>query len=847
MSHENQSIQNQSQVPVLWQKIAFPFFKRWIWFCLVLGLGLGSLFGIEHLLRSVEQNLYQQARDLLGADLTLSAWHEFDPQWTEKQIAELNQKGFQESKTLELASMAKSDHSAPFLVSLKAVDQNYPLRGKLIFKSSTPSKIQKGEVWISIGISEQKKLNLGDTLTIDQRKFNIAGIIEKEPDSGFTGALSFAPRVMMHIDDLYQSKLIGIGSRIKYKLLFALQDHIPNPQQVISAQRDALNKVVPPSVEVESYLNAQPNSLRLFERIALFFSMVALVSLTLCLGAFFISLFTFMQEQQSMMSVLRALGLSHQTLVKFYLQFATLIGAISGLIGVIIGSALSYLLSIYAQPYFNVNLPFQIAIIPSVILILVSIILSVLMMLMLLKALSQVSVQEQWGNININLHLSLKSKMILVLSMSALIVLYLYLSSGSLFLSFSFVIGFFVLILLAFLLLTLFFKLLSVLKNRDFIDIHIQFALNHFLGYQNKYRLILLSLSIGFTMICTLEFVSYLFQKNLSLDDAQSPQFFMIDIQPDQEKGVLSLAHEFELQGLSFNTLVRARLAAIQGKPIKISELPQETPAQRLRARSLTREYNLSARDQLNGDERLSAGQWWDASLKGNDACRYVSMEERFASSLDLKLGDRITFDIQGREIESEILSFRKVNWLSFAPNFLILYPKACLENAPRTSIAASRFKGDPSTQLEAYSTRLFDLYSNISLIDLRSVFAEGKKLLTALSSALNLTGLICALSGALILLSTMLLDRKNKESASLLLWTLGINARQSTRWILWELLLISLFQLLTIGILSILFTWICVFALDLTWYFDIAHFLIWIVFASLLPLLSHLFFRLKR
>jgi putative ABC transport system permease protein len=849
------SLQKQ-QTKVLWQKIAFPFFKRWIWFCLVLGLGLGSLFGIEHLLRSVEKNLYQQARDLLGADLSLSSWQAFDETWEKKLVSSMQSEGFIHSKTLELATMAKLKEGAPFLISLKAVNQAYPLRGKLQLKDIAQAQsplIKAGEAWISLGLSEQKKLKLGDELQIDHQSFKISGIIEKEPDSSFTGALSFAPRVMIHSEDLAKTRLITLGSRIKYKLLFALKDERPDAEAKVNEQRVLLSQSVLPSIEVESYLNAQPNSLRLFERIALFFSMVALVSLTLCLSAFFISLFTFIQEQQAMLSVLRALGISHQTLMRFYLQFSALIGLLSGIIGVVLGSGLSYLLSIYAQPYFNVALPFQVNPIPSLLLIAASIIVSLLMMRLLLNALNQSSVQEQWGNINLSLKLSLIDKVMLVITVSSFIVLYLYLSSGSLFLAIAFLLGFACLMGLAYSLLFLFFKVLASFKKTKLFELTLghsmQFALNHFLGYQNKNKLVLLSLSIGFTMICSLEFVSYLFQKNLSLDDAQSPQFFMIDIQPDQEAGVQALAEEFQLQGLRLNTLVRARLSAIQGNRIQFSTLAQDTPATRLRARTLTREYNLSARDQLNVDESVVQGQWWDQlnAEAIQNPCSSVSIEERFAKGLDLKIGDQISFDIQGREIESTIVNFRRVNWLSFAPNFLILYPKACLEKAPRTAIAASRFAGDPAIQLERFSTQLFDRFSNISLIDLRAVFAEGKKLLTALSSALSLTGLLCALSGALILLSTMLLDRKNKEAASMLLWTLGVNAKQATRWILWELLLMSLFQLLTIGILSLLFTWICVYYLDLTWYFDMAHFFIWIVLASLLPLLSHLFFSLKR
>jgi putative ABC transport system permease protein len=846
------TLQNQ-QIKVLWTKIALPYRNRWLWFCMVLGLGLGSLSGIEYLLSTVEKNLYEQARDLLGADLSISSWQSLDDPWTQKAQERLKAEGFDQSESFELAGMAKTQKHAPFLISLKAVSPSYPLRGELVVQVGDQiqknTRLTSGDILISQGISEQKQIKVGDEITIDQLTLKVKGILIKEPDGGMGGALSFAPRMIISIEDLKKTKLITFGSRVKTKKLFALNlpdDRKVNASTLLEQVKNELIQTAAPHVEIESYLNAQPNTLRLFERIAIFFSMVSLVSLSLCLSAFFVSLYTLVLEQQAQISILKALGLNQKILHRFYLQFAVFIGFLSGTIGILIGTLIALGLGQYAKPYFNIELTFHFQWLESLILLCASISLSILILRVILSAMSRQSIQEMWGNIDLSIQLTTVEKMILIGGLLSLMIAYLYLSSGSLDLSFGFVLSLLVLVILTHLLIGLMFWALRLFKKTlmyENLGTSLRFGLDHLLGYQQKYRLMLISLSIGFSLICSLEFVSALFQQNLSLDDAQSPQFFMIDIQPDQEESILALAKSAQMKPPQLNTLVRARLSAINQKTIKASSLDQSTPALRLRARTLTREYNLSARDQLGADERLTQGRWWTQEEIQEGKCDVVSMEERFAKSLDLKVGDELSFDVQGKEIHSKIVNFRTVNWLSFAPNFLILYPKQCLDRAPKTAIAASRFLDgvEISVALEKFSEALFLEHRNVSLIDLRPVFKEGRQLLSALSSALSITGLLCAISGALILFSMILLDRKQKMQICEMLWQMGVQSKLAKRWIWWELALMSLFQVMAVTIFSLGVAYLCVWVLDLRWYWIGGGVWLWVLLAGLLPLISGL------
>ena len=164
--------------------------------------------------------------------------------------------------------------------------------------------------------------------------------------------------------------------------------------------------------------------------------------------------------------------------------------------------------------------------------------------------------------------------------------------------------------------------------------------------------------------------------------------------------------------------------------------MSDESPATRLRRRSLTREFNLTTQIALSDTETLTSGQWWSPEEAQSSTSNSLSVETRFAQRIGLELGDELTFDIQGRELTFKVSSLRSVNWLSFAPNFIFILPPGPLSGAPLTYISASKLSKD--VQFEALSRSLYQSATNVSLIDLRPILNEGRALILTLSSALR-------------------------------------------------------------------------------------------------------------
>ena len=62
-----------------------------------------------------------------------------------------------------------------------------------------------------------------------------------------------------------------------------------------------------------------------------------------------------------------------------------------------------------------------------------------------------------------------------------------------------------------------------------------------------------------------------------------------------------------------------------------------------------------------------------------------MSLEEAYAASAGIKVGDVISFDIGGLPVDARVASIRRVEWDSMAPNFFILFSPGALRDVPAT------------------------------------------------------------------------------------------------------------------------------------------------------------------
>lgn len=834
----------------LWRRLIQPEWPRLISFALSLALGVGSLFGVAHLLASVSETLRKNTQAELGGDLKISSWRELqnDPWYLEAKKTLALRGTLLES--LEMASMASIKDQNPQLITLKGISDGYPLSGELVW-SIPPQEIRltSSQAWVSQSFATLRGLQIQDRLSIAGKDFTITGIIEKEPDAGISGSLSFAPRVIIHRTELEHLGLVEFGSRVRRVTQWrrCTQDPCPNGAHAIPdlpALKNFIKELkseIPEHIELRSADDAQPQLLTIFERIALFFSMIALVTLSLSTMSFIAGLLGFLREQLPFMGALRSLGIHPSELQKLYRNVTLVIGSIGGVFGVLLGLGLHYALSFVALPWLNLEGELNLQPRQALSAVLLALWVSYLVNLFIQRALSRSSTNDLWRAPDPELKLTISEKLLLGLSLSASIWMYLYDLSGSALLSLLFILALTVLIFASAGLIWLSFLILRRVRKALKQSVHpaLRFALGHLLGYQGRAWTALLSLSVGFSLIAALQGIQGSLAHALELRDLQPPQIFLIDVQDDQLEPLKHLTEKHQAKQYESLPLIRARIVSIGTQKIQRSNLDEQTIAGKIQARTLTREHNLTLRTQPSSAEKIVKGRWWTSEEASRSDANYLSLEERFAQRLGVDVGDQLTFDLQGVHLHFTILNLRQVDWLSLRPNFLIVSPPGPLEGAPRTHVATAQIS--ENQHLTSLSSESAQLFPNISIIDTRPIFKRGTQLLGALSTALSLTGSLCALAGALLLIGGVIRDRRRRSAVVQGLISLGIDRAQAWRWITLELSLIGALSTFIIFMTALLLMWGATHALQLPLAPDLARLIIWLLISALLaPLIGY-------
>jgi putative ABC transport system permease protein len=820
---------DQSINHTLWRRIAWPHHSQLIALSCYIALGIFTIFAMAQLTQSVQNSLRQQAQQLMGSDVKLTSWQPFTGTWYEQSNAYLLPQ-FNHIQSIQTSTMVHAvDHKdPPFLVSLKAVEEAYPLRGKIKLHTSQTKTLKTGEIWIHQQLAQQRQLQIGQKLKIGRHDFVISNFIIEEPDAGLAGALSFAPRVMMRYQDFKNLPLLQFGSRIQRQWQITIPSGAQQQSQIKTLIQQ-LQETIPDHVNLQSYLQAQPNTAQIFERVGLFFSMIALLTLGLCLLALLHGFWDMLFQQLPIMSHLQNLGVSVSHLRRFYLQQALLIGAIGGALGVAVGLLLAQALQVYATHWLPFELTFYTSYTHIGLTWLTSILVSWVINLFLQRALARLSLHDLHRTHNPNLTLTLLERAILLLLVVMGVLIYLWYNTGSLFIAIVFIVGILILYILYSLLIYLGFKFYQayLYSKRHQAGAARNFALRMLLAKRKANTMLILNLSLGFTFLMSIQQIHHNLIQVLSIESNTNAPIFMFDVQSDQTQELKKIVTPFASEDVELLPITRARLSALKGQKIlaqKEQANTQQNMQQRRQARTLYREYSLTSRASLGAYETLHEGQWWSEKQAQNPNFMAISLEERLAQRLGVNVGDTLTLDIQGIELTLEVWNIRRVNWLSLRPNFLMILPPGLLANAPKTWIAGLPIK---AKKMAVLSRQVYQSFPNVSIVDLRPIFQEAKRLLNALDQALSISAYLCILAGAILFFLAIRRDAQHKHAYVQILHALGLNHRQANMWVRKEYYYISYLMGVMVAIGVLLMTYAANKVLKIPFDLDIISYLV--------------------
>jgi putative ABC transport system permease protein len=256
----------------------------------------------------------------------------------------------------------------------------------------------------------------------------------------------------------------------------------------------------------------------------------------------------------------------------------------------------------------------------------------------------------------------------------------------------------------------------------------------------------------------------------------EAPNRFIINVQEDQVEPVRAYMAEQGLPAPDLFPMVRGRLVAHNGEPVKAPPPPAEgAPVSEEERRSqwrADREYNLSTADTLRDDNRVTAGTFW--SKQGPEKPE-LSVEEGFAASMKWKLGDRVAFDIAGQRLEGTITSLRKVEWESFRPNFIVLASPGSLKGYAASYITAMHVPPERTR----FTAELVSRFPNLSVVDVDALLKQVRGTADQVSTVVEVVFYFSLLAGVLVLMAAVSASQDERLLEGGVMRVLGGSRRQ--------------------------------------------------------------------
>ena len=273
-----------------------------------------------------------------------------------------------------------------------------------------------------------------------------------------------------------------------------------------------------------------------------------------------------------------------------------------------------------------------------------------------------------------------------------------------------------------------------------------------------------------------------------------APNRFLINIQNDQKAEVQRMLIAGGITEAQLYPMVRGRLTHINEREV-MPDNYQTDNARRL----VDREFNLSYTNQLPSDNQLVAGQWF-----GNSVTPQISIESGIAKTLNLRMGDQMSFDIAGQKITAPITSMRKLDWGSMQVNFFVIFPPKALDDFPKSWITSYH----QPKERENLDLKLAQTYPNLTIVDIENSIRQIQEVLNRLASALGLLLVFTLCAAILVLFAAIGSTQDDRFRDAALLKAVGASKRTLAQLVVIELTTIGFLSGLLGGLAASATTW---------------------------------------
>jgi putative ABC transport system permease protein len=728
-------------------------------FLACLALGVAVIAAIGSVRASIEGGLSREGAALLGGDAEMEFTYRYADD-TEK--AWMAERALEVSEVVVFRSMAVVGDERG-LTQVKAIDNAYPLVGEIRLEPEIPlDQALAGQNGLPGAVmdrvlSDRLGLQPGQTFKLGVQEFHLSALITIETDGAADG-FALGPRTMVRTPDLADSGLLGPGSLFSTKYRMDLPDDA-DLEAMSQAARDQFEST---GMRWTDARNGAPGISEFVARLGAFLVLVGLSGLAVGGVGVSAAVRAYLATKTETIATLRTLGAESRTIFRVYfLQIGIL-----ALVGIGIGLLLGGIGPVLIGPLIAAQLPFPavFSVYPSALFeaALYGALTAFLFTLWPLARAERIRPASLFRDA-ISGRTRLPAPRYLLATIVALAVLIGSAAwfSGSAELTLWTAGGLAgALILLsgaAVLIRFIAARGNKISRGRPVL----RWALAAISTARDGATPVVLSLGLGLSVIAAIGQIDGNMRLAISgnLPDV-APSYFFVDIQRDQMDGFRErLDTDPAVSKVESAPMLRGVITKING------ESAQEVAGDHW---VIEGDRGLTYAAAKPQNTKITAGEWWPEDYTG---APQISFSAEEAEELGLSLGDTLTVNILGRDIDATITSFRDVDFSTAGMGFVLTLNEHALAAAPHSYIAT--VYAEP--QAEAAILRdLANRFPNITAIRVRDAIDRVSEILEALASATAYGAAATLLTGFLVLLGTAAAAEPARRYEAALLKTLG-------------------------------------------------------------------------
>ena len=783
------------------------FKSLWIIF-ITLFISLFLLSSIFTIKKSLNYEIETNSKELLGGDLEISSGiHPL----SEEIIEKISESG-QLSQTVKFHTMVSREDKGSIFTDIRAIDKYYPLYGSiqtnpkgssqtLFLGSSNPS------ILINENIQNQFELEVGDNITILNKKFTVQGIILSVPN--LDGAMIYGEFALISKSEFEKFNLTSAGSFLDYDYRLKIKNN-ENTQPQIEKIKSFIND--DKTIKIRTPRDGSQNLRRAINNFFHFLSLVSVSAMFIAGIGISNTFLSFINKKILSIAIQKSLGFFSRTIQLIYFYEILLILFITSILSYLLGLLSPIIANIFIPASLNIDLQFTLSFLDYFNLLFIGLLVVLIFSIPTLHSINLIKATSLFRNVfqQINLFFSFGNILFLII-LSVLFIVYFIFQTDEKIYTFFYFISFFASILVFF--IVSFFLIFIFRHFFNYPSNSFKIAKRNIAAKKSLAPIITISLGIGFTLLLMLSFVASNLKREIaeSIPDIAPDIFFVSVNKDDKERLALFITTLDQNAIVEFQPVISASFVSLNSVPIDTIIQPNNNSAWVIEG-----DRRISWYDNPQTANPITKGEWW---TKNDSEELFISIDSKIASDFRIKINDQITLNILGREIVGTVKNFRKVDYRDLSINFAIIINDSFADKLPYEYIGTL----SSNLSINEIQSKILKQFPNISVIKIGNILSKISIILNKILIAVTSISLVIVAIGLIVIISAILVQTNLRTYQNLIYKILGINFSTLVKAACLEFLFIYLsiiFFAITIAALGSYYIVENIFRLE--WIFDL-------------------------